>query len=89
MATAAKKIQCSICNEKRDTYECKGCLQIFCFQHLTHHRETLNEQFNQFEDTCNIFRQNLIDKKTDPNQSLLMQHIDQWEKTQFKKFNEQ
>ena len=38
------KIQCSICNEEKDTYECKGCSATFCFNHLTDHRQELRRQ---------------------------------------------
>jgi hypothetical protein len=43
MATINSTRYCSICNGEEDTYECKGCLTIYCFRHLTDHREIINQ----------------------------------------------
>ena len=84
MAMATAKIQCSTCNEEKDTYICRGCSETFCFNHLTDHRDIINKQFNQIEDNCNSFRQIIIDQK---NNSLIEQ-IDQWENDSIEKIKQ-
>jgi chromosome segregation ATPase len=79
MATKNIKSHCSICNDEQDTYECKGCLTIFCFNHLTHHREMINQEFIQIEHQLNSFRQKLDDQKENPNHYSLIRQINQWE----------
>jgi predicted nucleic acid-binding Zn-ribbon protein len=79
MATTNIKSHCSICNDEQDTYECKGCLTIFCFNHLTDHREMINQEFIQIEHHFNSFRQKLHDQKEDPNHYSLFKQINQWE----------
>jgi len=78
MAMANVKTHCSICNDEEDTYECKGCSQIFCYIHLSDHRENINKDFNQIEDDYNLFRQKLYDQKDDPEKYSLVKEIDQW-----------
>ncbi len=85
---ATTKTQCSICNEDKDIYECKGCSETFCFPHLTNHRDTINKQFNQMEDNCNSFRQILLDQKTDPKKRCLVEQVDQWEKDSIQKIKQ-
>jgi hypothetical protein len=43
MATINSTRYGSICNGEEGTYECKGCLTIYCFCHLTDHREIINQ----------------------------------------------
>lgn len=80
--------QCHVCKDEKDLYECKGCSDIFCFNHLSEHRETLNQTFHQIQDSCNEFRQTLIDHKANPNQRQLIQQLYQWRDNAIEKINQ-
>jgi phosphomevalonate kinase len=88
MATRYVKSHCSLCNDEQDTYECKGCLTIFCFNHLTDHREMINQDFIQIEHHFNSFRQKLEDQKEDPMKYLLIKQINQWENESINKIQQ-
>jgi phosphomevalonate kinase len=88
MAMANVKTHCTICNDEEDTFECKGCSQIFCYIHLTDHRENINKDFNQIEDDYNLFRETLNDQKNDPEKRSLVKEIDQWEKDSIMKIKQ-
>src|ERR1700733_5904590 len=88
MATSTVKTQCYMCNEENDIYECKGCSETFCFNHLTYHREIINEEFNKIEDNCNSFRQRIIDEKNDPKNHPLVKKIDKWEMDSIEKIKQ-
>ena len=47
MATATDKTQCLTCGNDKPTTRCVGCLQHFCFTHLTEHRQQLNKQLDE------------------------------------------
>ncbi len=83
------KFQCSICNDDEDIYECKECLQIFCFIYLSDHRENIKKQFNQIENDYNSFRKIFYEQKGDPEIFSLIKQIDQWKKIQLRKLNKQ
>jgi hypothetical protein len=77
MATAATL--CSICQEETGTFICTGCSKSFCFEHLTEHRQLLNEQFHPIQDEFNQFRQIIIDIKNTHQNHPLVEEINQWE----------
>ncbi len=51
MAIATIKAKCSQYEEENDKFICTGCLETFCFKHLTEHREEIKEEFNLIEQT--------------------------------------
>ncbi len=75
----ATQTQCSICNEETCTFICRGCSKDFCFDHLTEHRQLLNEQLHHIQNDYNEFRQLIIDLKQYPEKHTLIEQIDQWE----------
>lgn len=79
MATVTSTIHCLNCDENDDICECKGCLQIFCYECFLNHRETINQRTNQFQNNCNLFRENLIDQKNDTNNLPSIEFINKWE----------
>jgi chromosome segregation ATPase len=85
MATANTKEKCSMCNERMDLFDCRGCNNSFCFSHLLEHRENVKQEFHQIEDNYNSFQQTIIDQKNHPNQHLLIEKINQWENISFEK----
>lgn len=76
---------CLNCSESDDVYECKGCLQIYCYSHLTNHREEIEGNFNKLQDNSNLFRQNIYDEKNQINDCLLIQEINKWENESIEK----
>jgi hypothetical protein len=55
MATTTAKARCFICNKERNTYKCGGCSNDFCFNHLTEHRQSINQQFDEIENDHDQF----------------------------------
>ncbi len=49
MAATIGKARYIICSKDRSAVRCEGCLQIFCYNHLTDHRQELNEQLDEIE----------------------------------------
>jgi len=88
MATATFTSHCLNCEEQEDIYVCKGCLKTFCYQHLQHHREEINQNFNQFQDNSNLFRENIIDQKNQINNRPSIQKINKWEKESIQKIKQ-
>jgi hypothetical protein len=84
MATAAGKTRCVICDKKKATFKCGGCLQEFCFQHVKGHRQELNNQLDEIEVNRDIFRQSLTQQIEQPNNHILIQQIDEWERNSIK-----
>jgi hypothetical protein len=79
MATATDKVQCIMCNEETDTYNCRGCSKDFCFDHLTEHRQTFNQEFGKIENERNLLKQTMIEQKEDQKNDLVIQQINRWE----------
>jgi hypothetical protein len=79
MATANLNTQCSICREETSTFICNGCSNNFCFDHLTEHRQLLNEQLHSIQDDYTKFRKLINDLKNNPEKHPLIEQIDQWE----------
>ena len=64
-------------------------LQIFCFNHLTDHRQELSQQLDEIEINRDIFRQTLNEQINNPKKHSLIKQIDQWEEDSIEKFNKQ
>jgi DNA repair exonuclease SbcCD ATPase subunit len=79
MATANVNAHCSICEEETNTFICRGCSKDFCFDHLTEHRQSINEQIHSIQDDYNEFRQLINDLKNNPEKHSQIEQIDQWE----------
>jgi hypothetical protein len=85
MATSTGKTHCVTCGKGKAAYICVGCSKYFCFQHLAEHRQVLEKQLDDIENERNLFRQTLIEQKTDPLKHPLIQQIDKWERDSIKK----
>jgi hypothetical protein len=88
MATGHINQQCSMCNEKIDTFDCKGCKKSFCFTHLSEHREKVRQEFHPIEHNYNLFQQNIIDQKDPQKRDLLINKINLWEYNSIKKIQQ-
>jgi sugar lactone lactonase YvrE len=85
MATAN---QCATCEKERAIAKCAGCLQNFCLNHLTKHRQQLTKEFDELETSRDLFRQTLIQQTTEPRRHPLIQQIDQWEEESINKIRQ-
>ncbi|CAF1411008.1 unnamed protein product [Adineta ricciae] len=72
--------QCFLCKKHTSTYSCRGCSNEFCFDDLMKHRQDLTEEFNTIINNYDQFRENLQERKENPQNSSLFIQIDQWEK---------
>ncbi len=79
MATATGKAHCILCGKEKSAVRCEGCLQTFCYNHLTDHRHELSKQLDSIDVNRELFRQALSEQTTDPQKHSLMKQIDKWE----------
>ncbi|CAF4146732.1 unnamed protein product [Adineta steineri] len=79
MVTANSRVQCFVCKKEKNTYNCKGCSNEFCFQHLTEHRQKIETQLEEIINDHDQFQQTIIQQKQNPPNSSLIQQINQWE----------
>jgi chromosome segregation ATPase len=80
MAAAPGRTRCVKCGKEKATLKCGGCLQDFCYNHSTEHRNELSKQLDEVETTRDMFRQTLTDQTTKPEKHALMQQIEKWER---------
>ena len=85
MATATSKARCVSCGKEKAVMKCGGCLQDFCFHHMTDHRQELSKQLDGVEVARDLFRQTLTEQSSKPQKHVLMQQIDQWERDSMNK----
>ena len=79
MARASNKTACVKCEKDRVAYECKGCSQNFCFNHLAEHRQELAKLFDDLENERNLFRYTLSEQTIHSMKHILFEQINQWE----------
>ena len=79
MASSFPKTNCIICEKTKTTYDCKGCKQAFCLNHLNDHNQQINQQLDELVNQRNIFKQKIQRYQTNLVKNLLIQQIDQWE----------
>ncbi|CAF1168703.1 unnamed protein product [Adineta steineri] len=84
MAAGNGKSRCFTCGKEKRAVRCEGCLQLFCYDHLTDHRQELNKQLDHIEHTRDLFRQTLNEQMNHPQIHLLVKQIDQWEEDSIK-----
>ncbi|CAF0794549.1 unnamed protein product [Adineta steineri] len=80
MAMANNKTLCFTCTKEKITYPCKGCSKEFCLIHLMEHQQILNEELNHITNEYNEFKQRINEQKQNPQNGLLINQIDQWER---------
>ena len=86
--TPPAKARCIICDKERSAVRCEGCLQIFCYNHLSDHRQDLNKQLDEIETNRDIFRQALTQQTTDSKNDLLLKQIDDWKCDSFREIEQ-
>jgi DNA repair exonuclease SbcCD ATPase subunit len=80
MATATGKARCITCGKERIAYKCEGCLEYFCVIHLPEHHQIHGKELEEIENQRNIFREILIEQKTNPEKHSLIEQIHQWKR---------
>ncbi len=73
------------CGKEKATLKCGECLQDFCYNHSTEHRNELSKQFEDIETTRELLRQTLTEPIMKPQTHVLIQQIDQWERNSIMK----
>ncbi|CAF1535225.1 unnamed protein product [Adineta steineri] len=84
------KSVCFICNDetKKITYLCKGCSSEYCYEHLGEHRHELNQDFEILTNNYNQFQQRINEQKQNPQNSSLIEKINQWENESIEKIQQ-
>ncbi|UJR16687.1 hypothetical protein I4U23_003587 [Adineta vaga] len=84
------KSSCFLCNDetKKITYFCKGCSHEYCYEHLGKHRHELNNEFEFLINNYNQFQQSIFQKKQNPQNSYLIEKINQWENESIEKIQQ-
>jgi hypothetical protein len=62
MTTVTGKAPCFTCGKKKSGVRCEGCLQTFCFNHFTDHRQEFTKSLNEIEVNHESFRQTLTEQ---------------------------
>lgn len=81
MATGTVKIPCVTCKRRNVTYQCEGCEQSFCPEHLAEHQKELGQRLDDVENERNLFKQTLTQHLHDGSKHPLFKQIDRWEQT--------
>jgi vacuolar-type H+-ATPase subunit I/STV1 len=82
------KVQCFICKKEKNTYKCGGCSKDFCFNHLTEHRQNINQQFDEIENDHDQFRQTIFEQKNHSQKHSLINQINKWEEDSIEKIKQ-
>ncbi len=73
MATSVPgRSHCVTCGkDNKATLRCGGCLQEYCFNHLTDHRQGLSKQLDEIEVARDLFKQTLSQQTAEPEKHAL------------------
>ncbi|CAF0736419.1 unnamed protein product [Adineta steineri] len=82
--TVIGKNRCVTCDREKATLRCGGCLQEFCFNHLTDHRQELRKQLDDIIATRDVFQQTLNEQRNDLEKHALIGKINEWERVSIK-----
>ena len=88
MAKLPGRNRCMTCDKERATLRCGGCLQEYCFNHSTDHRQELSKQLDEIEVSRDLFRQALTEQITNSHQHALAEQINDWEREAVKKIQQ-
>lgn len=88
LAMASARTPCVVCNKERSTFKCGGCLQEFCFNHLTEHKQKLSRELDEVELNRDVLRQTLLEYTSEPSKHHLIEEINQWEHRSIKQIQQ-
>lgn len=77
MATGTNKGRCVTCGKDKRAVRCEGCLQLFCYSHLTDHRQELSHQLDEIELNRALLQQTLNEQINNPTKHSLIKQINQ------------
>lgn len=83
MTSTASKPLCASCQKNIGQFKCEGCIQSFCLQHVTEHRQDLSHQLEEIIIEHDSIQQNLSQNTNQHRQ--FMVRIDQWEEKSIEK----
>ena len=69
-------MSCVTCGKGKVTYDCKGCEQKFCLNHLVDHQKVLEQQLDDIENQRNVLKQTINQYS---EQHSAIKQIDLWE----------
>jgi len=69
-------MSCATCGKGKVTYDCKGCEQKFCLNHLVDHQKVLEQQLDDIENQRNVLKQTINQYS---EQHSAIKQIDLWE----------
>jgi len=85
MASTVMKSNCLGCGKISITYDCKGCQEAFCYNHLIMHNQQLNQQYDDIENQSNVFKQKIDQHQQNISPHPLLQQINEWEQDSIQK----
>lgn len=88
MATLKVEAHCLLCKEETNKFTCRGCSKYFGSEHLTEHRQSMNNQLQHVQNDYDQFRTTLDVLEQDPEKHPLIKQIDQWRKDAIEQIEE-
>lgn len=85
MSATTNPICCTICQVRGAAYDCAGCKQTFCLNHLTEHHREFERELNNIQDRRNNFLQLLNEQDQNPGTNSFVQQINRWERESIEK----
>lgn len=87
MTTTSLRIACAAGNgcKYSANFNCEGCSQAFCTQHVSDHRRMLGEELNEIIGEHNNLKNSLIHQTTEPESHPLTKQINDWEENSINK----
>lgn len=76
---SVRKSSCFTCQKQRETVDCKGCQNSFCFTHLPVHRQELLDNIEEIIIQRDDFYQTIQQTKSKEKNHYLIDQINQWE----------
>jgi len=67
--------RCITCGKEKVTYDCKGCQQSFCFNHLAEHQNELSQQLDGFEYRRDEFYEQLSQRIKNCTKKPIMKYL--------------
>jgi len=90
MASSLTRKICAAGNSCKNaaSFNCEGCTQAFCINHVSEHCRVLGEELNEIIGEHNDLKNSLIQQTTKPESHPLMKQINNWEETSINKMRQ-
>jgi len=80
MTSQRGKTRCVYCEKEKVTYECNGCKQYFCLEHLNEHNREHTKQLDAVVNQRNLVQETLLEQQTNIEKHNLFEQVNEWEK---------